>query len=51
MDLNYLYARQQVCLFMADNARSDAARRAHLELASRYSSQIAAARNPARAAA
>lgn len=45
MDLNYLYHRHQVSLFMADNAASDPARRAHRELADRYAAQIVAAKN------
>ena len=44
MDLNYLYHRQQVSLLMADHARSDAARRAHRELADRYGAEIADAK-------
>ena len=44
MDLNYLYHRHQVSLFMADNARSDAARGAHRELAEHYAAQIADAK-------
>lgn len=46
MDLNYLYHRQQVSLLMAEYARSDAARRAHRELANRYGAQIADAKRP-----
>ena len=46
MDLNYLYHRQQVSLFMAENAGSAAARRVHRELASRYASQIVDAKSP-----
>lgn len=46
MDLNYLYHRHQVSLFMAHNARSEAARRVHRELASRYAEQITDAKNP-----
>lgn len=45
MDLNYLYHRQQVSLFMADNALSDAARRVHGRMADAYSARIAAAKN------
>jgi hypothetical protein len=51
MDLNYLYHRHQVSLFMADNARPDAARRVHRELASRYAAQIADSRHNALAVA
>ena len=46
MDLNYLYHRQQVALFMADNAATDAARRVHGTLAHAYAGRIAAAKNP-----
>lgn len=46
MDLNYLYQRQQVSMFMAVNAGSEQARRAHRELADRYSARIADARIP-----
>jgi hypothetical protein len=45
MDLNYLYHRHQVALFMADNAAGAAARSVHLELAQLYASRIAAAKN------
>jgi len=45
MDLNYLYYRQQVSLFMADNAANAAARAAHRELSQLYASRAAAARN------
>jgi hypothetical protein len=48
VDLNYLYHRQQVSLFRADNAASDAARDAHRELASGYARRIRAAKNPPR---
>ena len=45
MDLNYLFQRHQVSLFMADSAASDSARRVHRELAEGYALKIAAARN------
>lgn len=45
LDLNYLYRRHQVSLFMADNAASAPARRAHRALADAYGGRIAAARN------
>lgn len=45
MDLNYLYHRQQVSLFMADNAASGVARRVHGRFADAYSARIAAAKN------
>ncbi len=44
MDLNYLYHRQQVSEFKADNAACDQSRGAHRELADRYWALIAAAR-------
>jgi len=44
MDLNYLYHRHQVSLFMAENAGCDRARRAHGELAVGYAARIAAAK-------
>jgi hypothetical protein len=46
VDLNYLYHRHQVSLFMADNARSEAARGVHRELAAQYAAQIADAKTP-----
>jgi len=46
VDLNYLYQRHQVSLFMADNAASQKARRVHRELADGYASRIAEAKNP-----
>lgn len=46
MDLNYLYHRHQVSIFMAANAASDEARRVHRELAERYAAQIAHAKLP-----
>lgn len=49
MDLNYLYHRHQVSLFMAANAASEVVRRAHRELADAYASRIAAMRNAPRA--
>jgi hypothetical protein len=41
MDLNYLYHRRGKSLQMAAQARCDASRDAHLELASGYVAQIA----------
>ena len=41
MDLNYLYQRHQVSLFMAANAASEEARRTHREFAKRYAVSIA----------
>lgn len=46
MDLNYLYQRQQVSRFMADNAANEHARRVHQELADGYAARIAGARCP-----
>lgn len=51
MDLNYLYHRQQVSSFNADNATCDRSRRVHRLMADSYSARIAAARNDARARA
>ena len=47
MDLNYLYFRQQVSQFNADNAACDNSRDAHQEMADVYSSLIAEAKQPA----
>ena len=41
MDLNYLYHRHQVSLYLAEQAVSEEARRAHRELASGYAARIA----------
>lgn len=46
MDLNYLYHRHQISLFMAENAHCEDARRVHRELAHRYASQIDEAKTP-----
>jgi hypothetical protein len=46
VDLNYLYHRHQVSLFMAEHAACDGARRAHRELADGYAARIAGARCP-----
>ena len=40
MDLNYLYYRQQVSSFMADNAASEESRRSHREMAEGYRALI-----------
>lgn len=48
MDLNYLYFRQQVSQFNADNAACDNSREAHQQMADGYSSLIAEARQPVR---
>lgn len=44
MDLNYLYKRHQISLFMAANGSSAAVRRIHGEFGERYAALIAAAR-------
>jgi len=46
MDLNYLYHRHQVSLFMADNADCEQSRHVHRELADGYAARIASARRP-----
>jgi hypothetical protein len=40
MDLNYLYYRQQVEVFLADNAACLSSRVAHRDLAERYTKLI-----------
>jgi hypothetical protein len=53
MDLNYLYKRHQISLFMAENGSSDEVRRVHGEFADLYAARIANARQaraPLRAA-
>jgi hypothetical protein len=49
MDLNYLYHRQQVSLFNADNAACGRSRRAHQSMADAYAALIAVAKNHDRA--
>ena len=44
MDLNYLYQRHQISLYMAENARCGEARQAHREFAKSYATQIADAK-------
>lgn len=44
LDLNYLYKRHQISLFMAEHSASDPARRIHRELAERYADRIAEAK-------
>lgn len=44
MDLNYLYRRHQVSLFMAEHSASDHARQVHREFAERYADRIAEAK-------
>jgi hypothetical protein len=46
MDLNYLYHRHQVSLFMAENAAGEESRRAHRALADGYAARIAGAKCP-----
>ena len=46
MDLNYLYHRHQVSLFMSDNAGSERARIAHAALAAAYLAKIEASKRP-----
>jgi hypothetical protein len=53
MDLNYLYQRHQVSLFLAEAGSSDQVRRIHAEFADLYAVRIAEARQshaPLRAA-
>jgi hypothetical protein len=51
MDLNYLYHRQQVSLYCADNVACDRSRQAHRSMADAYAALISVAKNndPARA--
>ena len=44
MDLDYLYHRHQVSLFMADNADCERSRRVHCELADGHPARIAQAK-------
>jgi hypothetical protein len=44
MDLNYLYQRHQVSLFMAENASDESVRRIHREFGQRYAARIADAK-------
>lgn len=46
LDLNYLYKRHQVSLFMAEHSASDPVRQVHRELAERYADRIAEAKLP-----
>lgn len=50
MDLNYLYQRHQIALYMAARATSESSRQAHTGLAEGYAAMIAAAQNPPRSA-
>ena len=49
MDLNYLYHRHQVSLFMAAHAASEAGRRIHRALADGYGARIVSAKTASRA--
>lgn len=51
MDLNYLYQRHQVSLFMPVNAANQAARASHLSLSHAYAARIAALRESRQSAA
>ena len=44
MDLNYLYQRHQVSLFMSENGCSDQVRRVHGKFADLYAARIAEVR-------
>ena len=44
VDLNYLYQRHQISLFMAENADSEQVRDVHREFGKRYASCIAQAK-------
>ena len=46
MDLNYLHHRQQVSVFMSDNAACDCSRIVHRKMADGYTALIAKARHP-----
>ena len=43
-DLNYLYQRHQISLYMSDHAGCERSRKAHQGLASAYASLIASVR-------
>ena len=45
MDLNYLYQRQLVSQFNADNAACDSSRRVHQDMADAYGARIVTAKN------
>ena len=44
MDLNYLYRRHQISLFMAENGSTDRVRRVHGEFAHLYAARITEAK-------
>ncbi|HEX6218839.1 MAG TPA: hypothetical protein VFZ35_06155 [Sphingomicrobium sp.] len=46
MDLNYLYHRQQISLFLAEHAACEQSREAHRGLADGYAAMIEQARDP-----
>jgi len=46
MDLNYLYQRHQVSLFMAEHGPSAPVRKIHGEFVDLYAARIAEARRP-----
>ena len=48
MDLNYLYHRQQVSQFNADNSACSPSRKSHQDMADAYGALIAIAKNAAR---
>jgi hypothetical protein len=45
VDLNYLYHRQQISLFNADNAACGSSREAHQSMADAYAALIVVAKN------
>ena len=44
MDLNYLYQRHQISLFMAENGSTDQVRRVHGKFAHLYAARISEAK-------
>lgn len=44
MDLNYLYQRHQISMFMAENGSSEEVRLIHREFGKRYAERIADAK-------
>ena len=46
MDLNYLYHRHQVALFLSENAACEQSRAAHLGLVAAYAAKIAEMKGP-----
>ena len=48
MDLNYLYHRQQVSQFNADNSACASSRKSHQDMADAYGALIATAKKAAR---